>query len=336
MVRSYLRSPKKHFISWYIYYLPLILISLFPATQGYGIDNPECIAPVKPGGGLDLACQLLSRSLYQSRLIDTPTKIRYMPGGIGALAYNYIAGGNRKAANTVVAFSTGSALNIAQKKFGKYDETAVRWLGALATDFGIIAVRKDSAWNTLDDLVTTLKKDPGAVVFGAGGSIGSQDWMKSALLLKEAGINPKRIRYVAYEGGGEAINALLNNHIQVFPGDLAESSQHIRSGKIKVLAVFSENRIVGGYNNIPTAKEQGYPVVWTIWRGFYLPPETSDDDYLWWENTLRRLAATKEFKKIRKELGFFPFTLIGKEFDDFVKNSVRELRSLAIEFELIK
>lgn len=314
----------------------LLVVFFFSASVSSATENLECIAPAKPGGGLDLTCRLLSQSLQTSRLISSPMKIRYMPGGIGALAYNYIAGANRKASNTVIAFSTGSALNIAQKKFGKFDETSVRWLAALVTDFGIIAVNKNSKWQSLSHLLSELKADPGGVVFGAGGSIGSQDWMKSALLMKSIGINAKQIRYVAYEGGGEAISALLHGHIQVFPGDLSETAKYIEAKQIKVLAVFSEERIGGAYANIPTAIEQGYSVVWPIWRGFYLPPDIPDEDYFWWENTLRRLVKTEAWKKERKRLRFFPFTIIGKEFDVFVRSNVRQLRQLARDFELVK
>lgn len=313
----------------------ILFLSIF-TWNVTGEDNYECIAPAKPGGGLDLTCQLLSNALFKSRLTDSQMTIRYMPGGIGALAFNYINGIKRIDPNLVVAFSKGSALNIAQKKFGEYSENSVRWLGALGTDFGIIGVRADSDWNNLDDLIKSLKRNSEKVVFGAGGSIGSQDWTKGALLLKQANVDPKRIRYVAYEGGGEAINALLNDHIQVFPGDLAETAKFIDSNEIKVLAVFSRNRLNGKYNNIATAIEQGYPVIWPIWRGYYLPPDISDDDYNWWVNTLRRLVNTNVFKKERERLQLFPFTLIGPEFDKFVKKNVRQLRNIAREFELVK
>lgn len=312
------------------------LLFMTSTSSSYALDNLECIAPAKPGGGHDLFCQLLSRSLTASRLISTPMKITYMPGGIGALAYNYIAASGPQKPHSVVAFSTGSALNIAQKKFGRYDETSVKWLAALVTDYGVLAVSKRAPWQNLEELIQALRTNPDKVIFGAGGSIGSQDWMKSALLLRSAGLDPREIRYVSYEGGGEAINALMSDHIQVFPGDLAEASTYATSGEIKILAVFSSKRLEGAYHHIPTAREQGYPIEWPIWRGLYLPPHVSANDYDWWQNTLRRLVKSKTFNEERQKLGFFPFTLIGAEFDGFVQTSVKELRALALDFDLIK
>ncbi len=98
----------------------------------------------------------------------------------------------------------GSLLNLSQGKFGRYGVDDVRWLASVGTDYGMIAVRADSPWKTLKDLMTAMEKDPNSVVIGAGASIGSQDWMKSALLAQKANVDPHKMRYVAFEGGGDA------------------------------------------------------------------------------------------------------------------------------------
>ena len=73
----------------------------------------------------------------------------------------------------------------------------MKWLAAVGTSYGAIAVKSDSPYKTLDDLVAALKKDPSKVVIGSGGTVGSQDWMQTALIAKAAGINPRDLRYVA-------------------------------------------------------------------------------------------------------------------------------------------
>ncbi len=83
-----------------------------------------------------------------------------------------------------MAWSSGSLLNLAQGKFGRFDENAVKWLAAVGTSYGAIAVKSDSPYKTLDDLVAALKKDPSKVVIGSGGTVGSQDWMQTALIAK--------------------------------------------------------------------------------------------------------------------------------------------------------
>jgi putative tricarboxylic transport membrane protein len=318
-----------------------VLATVFAAcfsqpSFAYQPTKPECLAPAKPGGGFDLTCRLVSNSLLHSKLLEKPMLVTFMPGGVGAVAYNHIIGLRGNDANVITAVSPGSVLNLAQGKFGQYDENAVRWLAGLGADYGAVVVLKDAPWQTLGDLLADLKKNPGAIPLGSGGSVGSQDWMKSALLAKSAGVDPRNMRYVAFEGGGEALTALLGGHIKVYPGDVSELAGQLDSGKFRVLAVLSDERLPGKFSQFPTAKEQGHDVVWTIWRGYYLPPKVSDEEYNWWVGKLTQLAKTPEFAREREERGLYPFTKIGKEFDGFIKQQVVEFRTLAKEAGLIK
>ncbi len=127
------------------------------------------------------------------------------------------------------------------------------------------------------------------------------------------------MRYVAFEGGGEPVTALMGNHVQVVSGDLSEMVPYLGGDKIRVLAVFSENRLPGQLANIPTAKEQGYDL-WPIIRGFYVGPKVSDADYQWWVDTFKKLQQTDEFKKQRDLRGLFEFDMTGQQLDDYVKN----------------
>ena len=310
-----------------------VLFSVCPAFS-FELEKPECIAPAKPGGGHDIMCRLLAGSLADSLLLDM--SIRYMPGGIGALAYNHVISVRPHAENVVVAASTGSALNLALHKFGRYTEDDVRWLGAVGADYGVVAVKGDSSLNTLGDLLERLKKNPSGPVIGGAGSIGSQDWMKMALLLDKAGLDPTRIRYISFEGGGEASEALLRGHIQIFSGDITEVASYLESGRIRVLAVFSSKRLPGGYSSIPTATEQGYDLVWPVWRGYYLPPDISDEAYRWWVNTLYRLESSGVLEKERSRLHLFPLSLVGDEFDHYVKYNVQTLREFGKRFGLVQ
>lgn len=105
--------------------------------------RPECIAPAKPGGGFDLTCKLAQSALMDSKALQNPMRVVYMPGGVGAVAYNAIVAQRADDANAIVAFSGGSLLNLAQGKFGKYNVNDVRWLAGIGTDYGMIAVRAD-------------------------------------------------------------------------------------------------------------------------------------------------------------------------------------------------
>ncbi|HCL5270812.1 TPA: tripartite tricarboxylate transporter substrate binding protein [Salmonella enterica] len=299
-------------------------------------SRTECIAPAKPGGGFGLTCKLIQVSLLETGAIEKPMRVTYMPGGVGAVAYNAIVAQRPAEPGTVVAFSGGSLLNLSQGKFGRYGVDDVRWLASVGTDYGMIAVRADSPWKTLKDLMTAMEKDPNSVVIGAGASIGSQDWMKSALLAQKANVDPHKMRYVAFEGGGEPVTALMGNHVQVVSGDLSEMVPYLGGDKIRVLAVFSDKRLPGQLADVPTAKEQGYDLVWPIIRGFYVGPKVSDADYQWWVDTFKKLQQTDEFKKQRDLRGLFEFDMTGQQLDDYVKKQVTDYREQAKAFGLAK
>lgn len=301
------------------------------------LDKTECVAPAKPGGGFDLTCKLAQSALMNGKFIRDPMRVTYMPGGIGAVAYNAVVAQRPGEDNTIVAFSGGSLLNLAQGKFGRYNENDVRWLAGIGTDYGAVIVTRDSPYASLKDLMTAVKADPAKIVFGAGGTVGSQDWMKAAMIARAAGIDYKAMRFVAFEGGGEATTALQGKHIHVYSGDASEVAEKIAAGApLRVLAVMADKRLPGTLANVPTAKEQGYEIEWPIIRGFYVGPKVKDADYKVWADTFARMMATKEYDKLREERGLFPFAMTGAELDAYVKRQVQQYRKLADEFGLAK
>ncbi|OOS05348.1 putative tricarboxylic transport membrane protein [Moraxella cuniculi DSM 21768] len=297
--------------------------------------KPECIAPAKPGGGFDLTCKLAQSGLKDTGLLDKPMRVTYMPGGVGAVAYNKIVANDPANGDAIVAFSTGSLLNLAQGKFGEnYSEDDVRWLAAVGTDYGMVAVNANSPLQNLQDLANALKQDPKAISFGAGGSVGGQDWLQTAMVAKAAGINPKDMTYVALEGGGEAVTAVLGNHISVVSAGIAEMGPYIESGKVRVLAVFAPERLGGKLKDIPTAKEQGFDVEWPVIRGYYMGPKVSEESYQWWKNRFDTMMADPKFAELRASRDLLPFAMTGDELQAYIKKSTDEMRVLSKEFDL--
>lgn len=306
-------------------------------AQAQEPSRPECIAPAQPGGGFDLTCRIAVNSFQQSGILSNPMRTVYMPGGIGAVAYNNIVAQRRNDPNAIVAFSGGSLLNLAQGKFGRYGVDDVRWLASVGSDYGALMVRNDSPYKNLDDLIKALKANPSKVVFGAGGSVGSQDWMVVALTAKAAEVDYKKIRFVAFEGGGEAASALSGNHVQILSTGAAEAIGAIEGGSdMRVLAVFSEERLPGLLGDVPTARELGYDIVWSIIRGFYVGPDVSDEQYNWWVNAFNELYKTDSFKEIQQQQGLFPRDVAGKEVDNYVKERVKTYAELAESFGLMR
>jgi putative tricarboxylic transport membrane protein len=307
-------------------------VALMTAASAHAAPaKPECLAGAKPGGGFDLTCRLAANALLETKQISKPMAVTYMEGGVGAVAYNHVIGKRGSDANLITAASSGSALLIAQGKFGQYDEMAVRWLGALGADYGVLVVSADSPYKTLGELVEAYKAAPADFAIAGGGAVGSQDWMKGSLLAKAAGQDPKAMRYVALEGGGAVLTALEGGHVKVGSGDAAEMSKHHLAGKVRILAVMSPERLPGELADVATAKEQGFDIDWPVWRGYYVGKDVSDADYEWWVNAFETASKTPEFAKEREARGLFEFTLMGKDFEDRVKTDVERFKVLAKE-----
>ena len=307
----------------------------FAAAPVNPFANAECIAPAKSGGGFDVSCKLVQVMFNEAKILPQAMRTSYLLGGIGAVAFHTFVTKRPADSHALVAFSGGSLLNLAQGKFGPYSEDDVRWVAAIGMDYGVVAVRKNSPFQTLKDLVVALRANPNSVIFGAGGTIGSQDWIKSAKISRAAGVDFKLMRFVAFEGGGEAFSALDGGHVQVVAGDAAEVTQQIAAGAdIRVLAVLSSKRLPGMLASVPTAAEQGYDIRWPIVRGFYVGPKVSDADYNAWVDAFSRVMAMPAYGAQLAQAGLFPQPMVGAELTSFVKRSMFDYRELAAEFKL--
>ena len=304
-----------------------------PVAAQQALDDPECIAPAQPGGGFDLTCRVLQEGFAE--VVEDPIQVTFLPGGSGAVAINVFNTTRTDDPSAVVAFSTGSLLNMVTGKFGQWGPGDVRYVGTVGADFGAVVVRADSAWQTLDDLMATLEEDLGSVVFGSGGSVGSQDWMKGAILLDTAGMDAKDIRYVAFDGGGEAIAALLGGSTDVFFADMGEMVPHVDSGEMRILASLSPERLPAPFEDVPTAIELGYDAEYTIMRGFYVGKDVSDEAYQTWVDTFREAYQTETFQRVQAEKGLLPLDIAGDELNAQIDERVERLHDMAERAGLI-
>ena len=318
----------------------LALTALLCSTLAAGsamaakIERPECVAPAKPGGGFDLTCRVAQMALKPQ--LSELMQVTFMPGGIGAVAINMFNTTRTNDPNAIVAFSSGSLLNMATGKYGEWTEKDVKFVATAGADYGAVIVKSDSRFKTLADVMEAFKAGEGSVVVGAGGSVGSQDWVKAALLLKAIDKDPRKMRYVAFDGGGEAYAGLLGGSIEVYTGDVGEMAGHLGDGTVRMLAVMSENRLPQPFAEFPTARELGYDVVWTILRGYYMGKKVSDDAYNSWVDAFKAAYATTEFSTIQKEKGLLPLNLAGADLDAEVTRQMATLRAIAQESGLIQ
>ena len=291
--------------------------------------SPECVAPSGAGGGWDFTCRTIGRLFEQQGSTGNVVTIN-QPGGGGGVAFADIAANRFDDDNLVIAASPATAIRFAQNRYTGLKATEFRWIGAIGADFGVVSVRLDSRFETFDQLVDTLKADPGSVVFGGGSPPGGQDHFKVLLLAVELGIDPADIPWVAYDGGGEAQNALLGGEIEVFTGDVSET---FGNTNLRILAVMAKDRIEG--MDAPTTVELGYTTIFPIWRGLLAPGRMSDRAYDFWVGALGQVEASDEWAVERAGNGLSPLRLLGDDFQKFALDAVASFRILSEPFGLI-
>jgi putative tricarboxylic transport membrane protein len=294
----------------------------------------ECIAPAGIGGAWDFTCRAVTKTMLELKLVPESTTSN-LAGNGGGLAFSSIATNRNAEANLLVAASTSTTMRLAQERFLPNSENDVRWLAAIAADYGVITVRKNASWKSLKALLEALKANPKKIIFGGGSAIGGQDHIKVLLLARAAGIAPSKIRYQAFDGGGQALEALLQGKVQVFPGDASEVGAPLAAGKLRALAVQSPRRLDGIFANIPTVRELGLNAEWVIWRGFYVPKNMPAPAYEYWVNALRRVERSSEWERVRRDQHLGQFWMAGPEFEVFIGRQVNTLRTLSKEFGLM-
>ena len=261
-------------------------------------------------------------------LLDGRLRVSNMPGAGGGVAFAHVVTERQNENGLLVAASSGTTLRLAQGQYGEFKADDVRWLGAISVDYGMIAVAQSSPFQSLDDVIEAWRKDPASAVLGGGSAVGGQDHLMSLLLAKEAGIDPLKLRYVSFDGGGEALSAALGGHIAILSSDVSSNRAQVEAGTVRGLAVLAPERLEGDMAIIPTAKELGYDVEWPTFRGFFGPAGMSEDAANSWEQKLKQVEASDAWVDVRTQLGLQPYALIGDPFQQFVTQQIDELQAL--------
>jgi putative tricarboxylic transport membrane protein len=314
------------------------LAAVWVSLSAFSPSKVECIAPAAPGGGWDFTCRSVGKLLYDLKLVPQPVQVTNMPGAVGAVAFSNVVGNRNKEEGLLVATSTVGVTQIAQNRYPG-DADKVRWLAMLGTDVGAVLVKKDSKYQKLGDLLSDIKAKPSSVTTGGSSSIGGWDHLRLLLLAKKAGVDGgdlRKIRWVQFEGGGPAVTQLLGGHLDVVVTDLGEISGFVESGDVRVLGLMSEKRLDPPFDKLPTAKEQGFDMVGYNWRGFYVGGGVSDNAYDGWADIMKKLYESDEWKQTAKAHGLNLIWRGGKEFEDFVRQSVKDTREISREIGVIK
>ncbi len=291
----------------------------------------ECVAPANPGGGWDFTCRQIGKILFDIGAVDSPVQVTNMPGAGGGLAYNSVVNERGDDPDLIVAASSATTTRLAQNAYAGRTADEVRFVGAIGADPGVIVVAADSPYQSLNDLVDAILADPSSVAFAGGSAVGGFDHLKPLMVLKEAGFTDiTSVKYIGVDGGADAITQTVGGFTQAMTGDMSEVVSFLANGDIRVVAVLTEER-VPGFDDIPTAMEQGYDVVAVNWRGLYVPKGISDERFNEWAEKLQMVADSDEWAQAMADNGLAPFTKVGGDFQSYVDGLVADIATMSAE-----
>ena len=264
------------------------------AAPAWKPDRPvEIVINTAPASGADKAGRIVQKSLQERKLVDVSVNVTNRPGGGGAIAYNYL---NQHAGDGhFLAIASKSLLSnhISGRGPSYTDLTCV---SHLTGEYIAVAVRADSTIASGQDLVERLKKDNGAASFGVATSLGGTNHQAVAGALHVAGLDPRKLRNVVFQSGGNAITAMLGGHVDVVPASLGSWIGLLKSRSVRLIAVAAPQRQPGLFADVPTWRELGWDNVVSNWRTVIGPRGMTEGQVAYWENVLQRLTATEEWR----------------------------------------
>jgi putative tricarboxylic transport membrane protein len=167
-------------------------------------------------------------------------------------------------------------------------------------------------------------------------SLGGANHQAAAAALKAAGLDIRKMRVVIFPSGGAATTAMLGGHVDVVPITAAFASSMAKQGQVRVVAVASPTRMPGVLADVPTWREQGFDAVVTNWRVMVGPKGMSEAQTAYWEEALRRLSDSDEWKKELEANAWMSEFMRSAETRKFLERENTEVRSFLVDLGLAK
>ncbi|MBQ1095990.1 Bug family tripartite tricarboxylate transporter substrate binding protein [Streptomyces sp. NPDC097107] len=309
---------------------PPLLSTGSDAETGTQIPGLRFMVPNTPGGGYDITARTAAKNAEDAGLTHN-IEVFNLPGAGGTVGLSRLVSehGNGKLAMSMGLGVVGAARsNHAPKTLA--DTTPI---ARLTEEQDVVVVGKDSPYKTIDELITAWKKDPGRIPVGGGSSPGGPDHLAPMLMAQAAGISPKSVNYIPFDGGGELLASILGNKVGFGVSGVGEYLDQIKAGELRVLAVTGPER-VDDLKDAPTLKESGYDVDFTNWRGIVAPPGLSEAERNKLTRLFEELHDSPEWKKSLDQNGWDDAFLTGDKFGAFLEAQDKRVVSVLKELGL--
>jgi putative tricarboxylic transport membrane protein len=292
--------------------------------------NIKMMLPANPGGGWDTTGRALGKALIDAKQADTVV-YENKGGAAGALGLAQFVNASKGDPNALMVMGAVMLGGIITGK-PPVSITAATPIARLTSEYNVFVLPANSPFKTMADVVEQLKKDPGSVKWG-GGSRGSTEHIAAAMIARVVGVDPAKINYVAFRGGGEATAAILGGNVTIGGSGYSEFAQYIETGKMRAVGVTSGTRLKGV--NVPTLKEQGIDVEIGNWRGVYGAPGITQAQRKTLTDMVLKATQSKAWAEAMEKNAWTPAVLSGDAFEKFVDDDFASLRATMVKSGMI-
>ncbi|HEX9464026.1 MAG TPA: tripartite tricarboxylate transporter substrate-binding protein [Alphaproteobacteria bacterium] len=293
----------------------------------------EIVVAAGAGGASDQMARMIQAAVQKNNLMKPPMVVSLKGGASGAEALMYMKGSEGDPNKVLIAYSLIYTLPLSAKiPFTWRELTPV---SIVAFDEFVLWVNAGQSYKSVTEFAAAAKAANPPFKMGGTGSK-REDHILTAFIEKKTGA---KFAYLPYKSGGEAATQLVGNHTASNVNNPSENVEVWRAGQVRPLCVFDSERIeytdkVAGnlsWHDIPTCKEEGLDVEYTMLRGMFLPGKVAAEQTAYYVELFKKIAQTAEYKDYMRNQALKPVFLAGKDMVSFLEKDDALHRQLMTE-----
>ncbi len=301
------------------------------ALSAFALDTVKFMIPANPGGGWDTTGRNLGQAMIKAGAVKN-TQFDNKGGAGGTIGLAQFVNTAKGDGNAIMVGGMVMVGGIILNK-SAVNLSMVTPLARLTGEYEELVVPAASPIKTLKELTDKLKADPGSVSWG-GGSAGGTDHILAGMIALAVGVDPAKVNYIPYAGGGEAQAAILGGHVTVGVSGYSEFAGQIKAGKFRALAISSDKKIAG--IDVATLRDQGVAVDLFNWRGVFGAPGITDQQKKELLAALDTTVKSAAWKEVLVKQDWTDIYQSGDAFDKYIVEENKRIGDILGKLNLKK
>src|SRR5580765_1593394 len=315
--------------------IPLVVVAMVGPAMAWEPTKPvEFVVPAGTGGGADQMARLIAGIAEKHKLSPKPLIVVNKSGGAGAEGFLYVKGKKGDAQTIIITLSNLFTTPLhTGVPFNWKDLTPI---ARMALDEFILWVNAETPYKTAKEYLAVVKERSGGDRMKMAGTGSAQEDQILTIQLEQA--TGVKFTYVPFKGGGEVCVNLVGKHVDSTVNNPIECASHWKAGRVRPLAVFDTGRIpTGDWKDVPTVKEAlGVDISYLMLRGIFGAPEMPKDAVAWYQDFLKKVQDTPEWKKYMEEGALKAAFATGDEYVKWIQEAEQLHKDLMEKGGLLK